>query len=204
MIGFWLARLRGDEAALGRYSATQEALLSALAGKSVAIIGNARSLANSTHGGAIDGADLVIRINTAPMPDAASHGTKTDWLAMSTPVPAARIAALSPDRLLWMTPKRKRLPHRVAATSGFYLHPREQSLALREQLGSSATTGALVIDLIQRSAAAAITLYGFDFFASLSLSGGRRAADVPHDFNAEAAWVTALTDRDDRIRLISS
>lgn len=40
-------------------------------------------------------------------------------------------------------------------------------------------------DLLARSTATKITLYGFDFFASLSLSGRRTSAQVPHNFQAE-------------------
>jgi hypothetical protein len=59
----------------------------------------------------------------------------------------------------------------------------------------------MVIDLLARSEAREVVLHGFDFFASLSLSGGRTARDVPHDFGAERAWVEALLARDARFRL---
>ena len=52
-----------------------------------------------------------------------------------------------------------------------------------------------------RSRMARLDLYGFDFLASQSLSGRRSAADVPHDFNAEAEWVAGLQRSDPRIRL---
>ncbi|MBS0565700.1 MAG: hypothetical protein JSR87_14890, partial [Proteobacteria bacterium] len=41
----------------------------------------------------------------------------------------------------------------------------------------------------------------FDFFASLSLTGSRSAAQVPHDFTAERAFVEALAARDGRVSL---
>ena len=59
----------------------------------------------------------------------------------------------------------------------------------------------MMIDLLARSPAAKITLYGFDFFTSLSLSGSRTAAQVPHDFAAERAFVDALLARDPRFSL---
>ena len=60
----------------------------------------------------------------------------------------------------------------------------------------------MLIDLCLRSELASLTLYGFDFFASLSLSGRRNAAQVPHDFAAEGAWVADLLRQDHRLTLI--
>jgi hypothetical protein len=58
----------------------------------VALVGNARSLAEQENGAEIDGAELVVRINGAPLPSPASHGTRTDWLAMSMAVDRATLA----------------------------------------------------------------------------------------------------------------
>ena len=49
-----------------------------------------------------------------------------------------------------------------------------------------------------------VSLYGFDFFASLSLSGSRTAAQVPHDFGGERSYVEALLAQDPRFRLIAA
>ncbi|MCB2143518.1 MAG: hypothetical protein KDE02_11820, partial [Rhodobacteraceae bacterium] len=63
------------------------------------------------------------------------------------------------------------------------------------------TTGLMMVALLARSRLATLDLYGFDFFASLSLTGSRSAAQVPHDFAAEKAWVDALMVQDTRIRM---
>ena len=55
--------------------------------------------------------------------------------------------------------------------------------------------------LVLAAPVAGLTLYGFDFFASLSLSGSRSKADVPHDFAAEAAWFAARAEADARLRI---
>lgn len=182
-------------------SCGQTEILQALSGKRVALIGNARALAQAGHGAAIDAADLVIRINGAPMPAAQSHGTRTDWLALATRLGAHDRRRLAPDRVLWMSPKRKRLDWRTANSAGFYLHPLEDYQALQTTLGAPPTTGAMMIDLITRSDMNALDLFGFDFFASLSLSGGRTAAQVPHDFGAESRWFDRLRQSDRRITL---
>ena len=200
-LGFHRARLTQDEGGLARHAIAQSALLEELAGKRVALVGNARALADGAQGAAIDGHDLVIRINRAPMPSPRSHGTRTDWLALGTPISDSDRARLSPQRTLWMPWKRRRLDRRTAEAAGFYLHPRTDIAALQARLGAKPTTGALVIDLLMRSDLAGLDLYGFDFFASRSLSGRRGAADVPHDFTAEAAWVAQVAAADPRLAL---
>ena len=198
-LGFLLARTLRDETALQRLSQSQSALLGDLAGKRVALIGNARALADTEFGAQIDAADLVIRINRAPQPSATSHGTRTDWLALATRLSASDRARIAPDRILWMSPKRKRLDWQTATSPGFYLHPLPDYAALKGRIGAPPTTGAMMIDLLARSDMAALDLYGFDFFASLSLSGSRTAEQVPHDFQGESDWVQALMLADRRI-----
>lgn len=198
---FYTARLLRDDATLSRLSVPQADLLAALEGISVALIGNSRALAQTAHGADIDAADLVIRINRAPMPQPRSHGSRTDWLALAVRLSDRDRARLTPDRILWMSPKRKRLDWRSASGPGFYLHPHTDYDALKGRLAAPPTTGAMMIDLLIRSRLKALTLYGFDFFASQSLSGRRTAEQVPHDFSAEAAWVADLRQSDARLRI---
>lgn len=198
-LGFLIARTLRDEVALQTLSVPQPDLLNDLAGKRVALIGNARALAETEHGTEIDEADLVIRINRAPMPAATSHGTRTDWLALAVGLGARDRARIAPRRILWMSPKRKRLDWQSATGPGFYLHPLPDYHGLRGRLGAPPTTGAMLIELIARSDMARLDLYGFDFFASLSLSGRRTADQVPHDFSGESAWANQLMSADQRI-----
>jgi hypothetical protein len=200
-LGFLIARTLRDEPALQRLSVPQADLLAEVAGKTVALVGNARALAEGHAGPQIDAADLVIRINCAPQPSPQSHGTRTDWLALATRLPHAERDRIAPHRILWMSPKRKRLDWRTATSPGFYLHPLPDYQALKTRLAAPPTTGAMLIDLIARSDMARLDLYGFDFFASQSLSGRRSADQVPHDFGAEAAWADALISRDPRLHL---
>jgi hypothetical protein len=99
-----------------------------------------------------------------------------------------------------MSPKRKRLAFGVAVSPGFYLHDLADYERMRAALGAPPTTGLMAIDLILSLGPRSLTLYGFDFFASLSLTGRRRADQVPHDFAAERAWVEAAETRDPRLR----
>lgn len=198
---FYLARTLRDEAALQTLSVPQAELLDAMRGKSVALVGNARALGEKQQGAQIDAADLVIRINRAPMPSGESHGTRTDWLALAVRLGEDDRRRIGPTRNLWMSPKRKRLDYATATSPGFYLHPLPDYQTLKTTMQAPPTTGAMMIDLIARSQMARLDLYGFDFFASLSLSGRRTADQVPHDFNAEAEWVNRLKLADRRISL---
>ncbi|WBL33550.1 glycosyltransferase family 29 protein [Sinirhodobacter sp. HNIBRBA609] len=203
-LAFLLARALRREAPLATLSVAQDDLLAAMAGKRVALIGNARALAETDFGPEIDSADLVIRINRAPMPSPRSHGTRTDWLALATRLGAEDRSRIGLARYLWMSPKRKRLDWATATSPGFYLHPLADYARLHAALGAPPTTGAMMIELIARSAMTSLTLYGFDFFASLSLSGRRTAEQVPHDFTSEADWAADLMARDSRITLRKS
>lgn len=198
---FLLARTLRDEAALAALSVPQTELLAAAAGRDIALVGNARALSGQRHGAAIDASGLVVRINRAPMPAPESHGSRTDWLALAVRLPDADRQRLHPGRILWMSPKRKRLDWRTARGNGFYLHPLADYRALAAELGAPPSTGIMAIELLLRAQPARLTLYGFDFFASLSLSGSRNAAQVPHDFAAEAEWVRARAAADPRLRI---
>lgn len=173
-------------------------LLQKLDGKTVAIIGNSRALADIEFGSKIDEADTIIRINRAPMPSAISHGTRTDWLALATSLTPAELARIQPDCILWMSHKRKRLRRWMVSLDGFYLHPTAQFQNLSDQLSAPPTTGLMIIDLVAKSKAKSVKLFGFDFFASMSLTGSRTAGQVPHDFDAEKLWVGRLLKSDSR------
>ncbi|WP_145107926.1 glycosyltransferase family 29 protein [Cereibacter sediminicola] len=200
-LAFLLARTLRQEAALSALSLSEEALLARFATERIALVGNARSLAGASLGDEIDAADLVIRLNRAPMPSTQSHGTRTDALALATSLSREALEGLAPHLTLWMSHKRKRLPWHVASRRGFYLHPLCYYDDLRRRLGAPPSTGLMMIDLLAQSRAASVTLYGFDFFASLSLTGSRTAAQVPHDFAAEGRFVQALLETDPRFAL---
>ncbi len=198
-LSFLIARTLRQEAPLSSLSVSVGELMTELEGRRVALVGNARSLAERDEGAAIDAADLVIRINRAPMPASRTHGTRTDWLALATSIGDEDLDRLRPRRILWMSHKRKRLPWAVAQSEGFYLHPIADWGGLRDRLGAPPTTGLMMIDLLTSSGLASLRLHGFDFFASLSLTGSRRADQVPHDFAAEKEYVDTLMARDSRI-----
>ena len=199
---FYLARLFRNETALTAYSVPVSDLLAELKDKTVALVGNARATPLNSQGPDIDRADLVIRINSAPIPEVASHGERTDWLALAIRASDMLVRSRSPDRILWMSPKRKRLTLSAANSRGFFLHPIQEFESLRNQLGAPPTTGLMLISLLEQSEAKSVSLYGFDFFSSNSLSGSRTANQVPHDFAREKAYVMDLIKRDGRFKIV--
>lgn len=199
-LAFLAARTLRLDSPLAALSAPSDALAKDVAGRDVALVGNARSLTKGDKGAAIDAAGLVVRINRAPMPATRTHGSRTDWLALATSISADDLTRIDATRILWMSPKRKRLPFAVATSPGFYLYPRTEHDRLKAKLGAPPTTGFMAIDLILSLNPATLTLYGFDFFASQSLTGSRTADQVPHDFAAEKASVTIRATADPRLR----
>lgn len=195
---FLFARFTGNERELASLSTTLQTINEELKGKTVAVVGNARALEHSCYGVNIDKAELVIRLNSSPLPNAASHGTRTDWIGTSIPLDQKLIDARRPQRVLWLTPKLKRLPWAIARKPGFFLNPSSFQTELSKEIGARPTTGLLILDLLRRSSVGQVDIYGFDFFASLSLSGSRKAGQVAHDFNVEQKWVQTLIQKDPR------
>lgn len=201
---FFFARLLRREAVFQVASMPEAEVLAPLKGKRIALVGNARALAEKDYGAEIDSADIVLRINGAPMPSARSHGTRTDWLAVAF----IRLydplwESLGRPRLLWISPKLHRLTWTVACQPDFYRYPVPRYRQIKAELGPGPSTGLMVIDLLSRSAMAETKIYGFDFFASHTLSNDRKIENIGHDGGGEAAWAAALFARDPRFVLRS-
>jgi hypothetical protein len=169
--------------------ASEEELLAAIRGKSVALVGNAPSLGEGRRGEEIDGHDLVVRFNRMPLLSYASHGRRTDWLATAFNLGPGHVRRREVKVILWMQPPLKSLPGWVARRGkGFHLYDARRLERLRDKLGAPPSFGARIVDMLMRGAPGAVDLYGFDFMRSGTLSGPRRQP-VPHDFVAEETLV---------------
>jgi hypothetical protein len=181
---FWLQRL-------GR-SNLKELVL----GKTVAIVGNAQSLSDSSYGSAIDEHDLVIRINRSPILAPSISGRRTSIIASSMWVSSGLFDGRNCQLFMWMTPKRKAFPL-------WLLNPKRQVFVfsstsyrrLGRLVGSRPSTGLMTIEALLESQPAVVTLFGFDGFASKSLSGNRGAESVGHDFEKELQHLMMLSDK---------
>ncbi|WP_416795415.1 glycosyltransferase family 29 protein [Ciceribacter azotifigens] len=167
----------------------------------VALVGNSRALSGTTFGAEIDAHDLVVRFNSAPIPSAASHGSRTDVIATSIELEKSIMAERGASHLFWMSPPRNALQHWIVRWPFFFLYPRESHKVLCARADNRPTTGLMVIELLSRSPCKSVDLYGFDFYESGSLSGGQTKATSPHDYDTEEDFVSRLMVSDKRFAL---
>lgn len=180
-----------------RHTLTEAATFDRLAGKTVALVGNARALMQMRQGSAIDDHDIVIRINNAPGLGTEAAGNKLDWLATAIlPRP------LCVERVLWIGRKVHKIPFDLMTSGQLHVYSAACRNALSEGLGARASTGIMTTELLLRSPAASITLYGFDFYASRSLSGDHSIDTAPHNYHAEKDWITDKTAQDPRLEIV--
>lgn len=183
---------------LGR-TTSQEALLGDIRNKTVAIVGNARSLASKDYGATIDGYDVVLRFNRVPIVSRRSHGYKTNWVATGIPVSQQRLNELGADRLLWLSSRRRKMNAETVAVKSLYVHPLREILSLEKRAGvSRATTGIAAIDLLSKSDLSKAMLFGFDFYRSQSSSSHQTVNTAPHAFDREEDFVRKLLRSDGR------
>jgi hypothetical protein len=194
----WIRSLRG----LSYVSKLDESdVFALLHERTIALVGNAESLSATTFGAAIDTHDLIVRFNAAPLPSPISHGERTTIIATGIIVEPALMKARGAQYVFYLTPRPKYLPRWLADSPNFFLCPEDIHAMLGRQIGARPTTGMMMIDILRRSGCASVDLYGFDFFASASLSNVRPRRREPHDFAAERKLVLSLVKSDPRFHL---
>lgn len=142
-----------------------------VAGKKVALVGNAASIFESKHGAKIDNCDVVIRMNAGVVKMACSQGSRTDVLVTSIPINAEKISLdFNPSIVVWATSKRKAIPKSYAEqTFDFCLHPNWIWLGLRLKIGSRPSTGAIIANYLNlKCQPNVVTTFGFDHFVTKS------------------------------------
>ena len=181
---------------------TKADMLDDLKGKSVSVVGNARSLGLTQSGAQIDANDIVVRFNLAPVISRVSHGHRTDWLATSVPLDPQFVENLGAQRVLWMSRYRRKMTSQMLRLERLYIHPKIDvaRLVSRAQV-ERPSTGLMFIDLLAQSTCRLVELYGFDFYKSRSFSGHQTADTAPHAFDREEAFVNNLITRDSRFKI---
>jgi len=186
---------------LGR-TTSQESLFREVEGKTVAIVGNARSLAAKDFGASIDEHDVVVRFNRVPIVSRKSHGFKTNWVATGVPVSQRRLDDLGAGQLLWLSSRTRKMTSETIAVENLYVHPRKQIRSLEMRAGlPRATTGITAVDLLAKSRLLKATLFGFDFYRSQSSSSHQTVGDAPHAFDREEIFVRQLLESDRRFQI---
>ncbi len=177
-----------------------------LAGKRVCLVGNSRSLSDHPLGEEIDGHDIVVRINLAPIPNTKTHGYKTDILATSKSVSRSFLKKRAIQEIIWTQPghKYRMSSWMVRDKKRTFLVARSLLNALRRKVGSRPSNGLIAFEFLKDIGTyQSLTLYGFDFFQSKSLSGHQAVDAVVHDFAAEGRIIRSeIETADPPIRLV--
>lgn len=169
---------------------------------SVALVGSAQSLLNSSFGPEIDGHDLVIRINQGAFADlqAESTGLRTDYLFItltggtnSAKWSFIRRGQKVAKRGVVLMSSKGRTLFRIDLAPFFPHYPASWHEELIEKLGHRPSTGAMAVDLLTRTMAdvTRLDVYGFDFFKTPDIAHGRNRV-VAHDPEAEERYIRGL------------
>lgn len=123
-------------------------------GKSVAIVGNAKSIFDNRFGAEIDVHDVVIRFNKGFITDKKAQGSKTDVLILACDLTLDEKASYEAKFYVNRSKKTK---------TGELTISDERRRVFRTILGAQPSTGFLAVDLSMMAGAERIDLYGFDF-----------------------------------------
>lgn len=126
--------------------------------KSVAIVGNAKSLFDKQYGAEIDNHDFVIRFNKGFIVDEKSQGKKTDILMLALNLPREDIDSY---RARYVINRSKHYSNNTMFTM-----PQEERMELAQRIGKQPSSGLMAIDFVLTFKASKIDVYGFDFEAT--------------------------------------
>lgn len=167
-----------------------------LAGKRVAIVGNAKSLMDKGQGQEIDGFDIVIRLNKGFVVNSAAQGSRTDMVGLTPELPEDQVVEkFAPGFFLMLIPKMRHYllfkPDNVRRT---LFYPFRNWLADRNLIGRRPSSGFMAISWILRlDVAEEICLYGFDFGATATYYNPD-GYKTPHNFAREGEIIRGWAD----------
>ena len=137
-----------------------------LAGQSVAVVGNAKSLFAAELGAQIDRHDIIIRLNKGFVQVPAAQGTRTDMVGLTPELTEGEVSAhFAPRHMLMLIPKMRhyRIFGRENVQNTLF-YPFRWWLADRNLIGRRPSSGFMAISwLVRLGVAREIVLYGFDF-----------------------------------------
>ena len=127
-------------------------------GKSVAVVGNAKSLFDRNYGKEIDGHDFVIRFNGGFITKPECQGTKTNLLILAIELDEKDIDSFGAEFVI----NRCTMYKNKSRVQGS-IDERER-VRLKHFFGAQASTGFMAVDMCVNAAECkSITLYGFDW-----------------------------------------
>lgn len=134
---------------------TLDSIKEDIAGKRIAIVGNAKSLFDLKQGAQIDGFDFVIRFNRGFITRPECQGTKTNLLLLACELTSNEIASYNAT---WVANRSRHYKNPV-----YFTIPDIDRKIIRDKLDCQPSTGFMAIDLCLASGAKSIDLFGFDF-----------------------------------------
>ena len=152
-----------------------------ITGRSVAIVGNAKSLFDYKYGEEIDKHDIVIRFNKGFPNDKESQGSKTSILMLACELS-------KPDIQYYKAKYVIRRSNSYENSADFTVSNKDRRL-LKDKLGSQPSTGFMAIDICLEAHAKSIDLYGFDFEATPTFYNSESYKTL-HDYNKEQEIVS--------------
>ncbi|MDQ2090470.1 glycosyltransferase family 29 protein [Marimonas arenosa] len=159
--------------------------------RSVAVVGNARSLLDTEFGARIDAEGVVVRLNKGFVRAPAAQGRRTDIVSLSPEVTAEEIdSQFAPDLICLLTPKLRHLHlTRRDQLRRVLFYPFSAWTRDRRLIGRRPSSGFMMISwLLRLGFEGRITLYGFDFGATETYYNPA-GYQTPHDFAAEGRLI---------------
>lgn len=144
-------------------------------GKSVAIVGNAKSLFGKKQGEEIDNHDFIIRFNKGFLYKPVDQGHKTNLLILACLITPEEIEGFNPQFVINRSSSWKNKGLTLANT---------ERMIMKELIGKQPSSGYIAIDICLHFNAKHIDLYGFDFGATPTFYNAPNYK-VPHDYDKE-------------------
>lgn len=172
-------------------------------GKSIAIIGNARSLFDAKYGNQIEQHDIIVRLNKGFVKNPDAQGHSTDFWGLTPELSEDEIDQFfAPRVILFLIPKLRHLhiykPENVAK---LVFYARRYWLQDRNLIGRRPSSGFMTISyLLRLDVAKSITLYGFDFGATDTFYNPSEYK-TPHNYAREAEIILGW-ENEGRIKIM--
>jgi len=146
--------------------ASLEALRPLLDGRSVALVGNAGSLLQTSHGAAIETLDTVVRFNRGFVRTPEAQGRRTDIVAIACKMPFGEVREFGSPQILWLAAGPGLMSSSFLARAGsMAINPPSQWAAAGALLADRRpSSGLLVLQLLRTHfRPASVSLFGFDW-----------------------------------------
>lgn len=156
-----------------------------ICGKSIAIVGNAKSIFDGKYGKDIDAHDVVIRFNKGFITAPDAQGSKTDILLLACELTAEELQGYNAKYVINRSSKTK---------CGEYTITDGRRRVLKELIGAYPSTGLMAIVICLCSKVKSIDLYGFDFGKTQTFYNPK-GYKTKHDYAKEEAIIKDWQDK---------